>query len=295
MGELIKQGLLEPQVEDEERHLASLAVVQTDRILRRLAPQRKWLVLQFLQASSLISREAPIVDLYGADLREAKLCEYISQDDKFVAQACKDLRITADPSKYLRKSDLRNVLGGTDADLEYLVELLQHPASISANLASASLQEVVLISAYLRNATLSDTDLSGAYLLESDLILADLSDACLEGAWLEDAVLIAAKLNMANLNRVRLEGSVLVKAVLTKADLYEADLTEANLRQADLSGANLKDANLTRANLRNAKGVTQKQLERAATLEGATMPDGQKYEDKLKDKESRRKENSGHS
>jgi hypothetical protein len=38
-----------------------------------------------------------------------------------------------------------------------------------------------------------------------------------------------------------------------------------------------------------AKGVTQKQLEREAkTLEGATMPNGEKYEDWLKDKQSRR-------
>jgi uncharacterized protein YjbI with pentapeptide repeats len=65
----------------------------------------------------------------------------------------------------------------------------------------------------------------------------------------------------------------------------------ANLRYADLSGADLSDANLSQANLSNAvlvraTGITNKQLEKQAfTLEGATMPNGQKYEDWLKSKE----------
>lgn len=42
------------------------------------------------------------------------------------------------------------------------------------------------------------------------------------------------------------------------------------------------------AELREAKGVTQKQLEQQAkTLEGATMPNGLKYEAWLKDREGR--------
>jgi hypothetical protein len=40
------------------------------------------------------------------------------------------------------------------------------------------------------------------------------------------------------------------------------------------------------AELREAKGITQERLvQQARTLEGATMPDGHKYEDWLKDKE----------
>jgi hypothetical protein len=54
--------------------------------------------------------------------------------------------------------------------------------------------------------------------------------------------------------------------------LSGADLTHAVLNEADLEGANLS----------NAIGVTEEQLEE---LEGATMPNGQKYEDWLKDKE----------
>src|SRR5215212_9274418 len=63
-------------------------------------------------------------------------------------------------------------------------------------------------------------------------------------------------------------------------ELGGADLGDANLREADLSGANLSRANLSgadlsRADLNNAQGITNEELEQqAASLEGATMPDG---------------------
>jgi hypothetical protein len=45
-------------------------------------------------------------------------------------------------------------------------------------------------------------------------------------------------------------------------------------------------ADLRRANLSDASGVTNERLEQQAeSLEGATLPNGQKYEDWLKDKE----------
>jgi hypothetical protein len=55
------------------------------------------------------------------------------------------------------------------------------------------------------------------------------------------------------------------------------------------------EANLIRTNLRGAINWTEKQLSQAAYLDDATMPNGQKYEDWLKDKEGSGKdlENSG--
>ena len=50
-----------------------------------------------------------------------------------------------------------------------------------------------------------------------------------------------------------------------------------------MSGAILSGANLSGANLSGAVGITSEELEQQAkSLEGATMPDGQKYEDWLK-------------
>jgi uncharacterized protein YjbI with pentapeptide repeats len=47
-----------------------------------------------------------------------------------------------------------------------------------------------------------------------------------------------------------------------------------------LSGADLRGANLSRADLSGAKRISNEELEQEAeSLEGATMPNGQKYED----------------
>jgi hypothetical protein len=55
-------------------------------------------------------------------------------------------------------------------------------------------------------------------------------------------------------------------------------------RRLDLRDTDLQGAELLRANLQGAV-VTDEQLADARSLEGATMPNGQKYEDWFKDKE----------
>ena len=94
---------------------------------------------------------------------------------------------------------------------------------------------------------------------------------------------------------ISLRGADLSDAYLSDSrDLSGANLVGADLSGADLNGAELSDANLSGvylgdANLRGAKGVTNEQLAAARSLKGATMPNGQKYEDWLKSKN--RKEN----
>jgi uncharacterized protein YjbI with pentapeptide repeats len=73
-------------------------------------------------------------------------------------------------------------------------------------------------------------------------------------------------------------------AKLAGADLSEADLSFVNLQQADLQGADLQGADLQEANLRGAI-VTDEQLATCKRLVDATMPNGQKYEDWMQDKE----------
>jgi len=109
-----------------------------------------------------------------------------------------------------------------------------------------------------------------------------------------------ANLRRAYLPRATLQGgSSFAGAHLEVANLQEANLQENNFQEANLQGANLWKAILTRADLSNAnlKGakVTDEQLIQAKSLEGATMPNGQKYEEWLKDKEGRGEdgENSG--
>jgi Pentapeptide repeats (8 copies) len=128
----------------------------------------------------------------------------------------------------------------------------------------------------LSEIALFDAELSSAYLSD-----ADLSDAGLEGANLSFAILEKADLSRANLWRADLSG-----AGLSGANLRWADLAGANLSRALLYNADLSNANLIGADLSKAQGITNKELEyRAISLKGATMPNGQKYEDWLMSKD----------
>ena len=66
--------------------------------------------------------------------------------------------------------------------------------------------------------------------------------------------------------------------------LVGADLRGVDGRGAPLEGIDLRGANLGSANLREAVGL---RIVGAASLEGATMPNGQMYEEWLKDEEGR--------
>ena len=69
-------------------------------------------------------------------------------------------------------------------------------------------------------------------------------------------------------------------------DLTGAHLAAVNLTSANLKGANLRGAYMASANLTNAY-VSEKQLDSADSLKGATMPNGRKYENWLKIKRHR--------
>jgi hypothetical protein len=92
------------------------------------------------------------------------------------------------------------------------------------------------------------------------------------------ADLKGADLRGADLNSIDLEG-----ADLRGGDLRGANLSHTYLHQAHLEGANLQGADLRGAVLTDAK-VIEEQLAEARSLEGVTMPNGQKYEDWLKSK-----------
>jgi uncharacterized protein YjbI with pentapeptide repeats len=134
--------------------------------------------------------------------------------------------------------------------------------------------------------------LSGADLTSADLTYITLSNAALNGAFLDNADLRNAKLNGVDLGGAYLSGADLRDAKLSDASLVNAQLQrkdEFSLHGADLSGADLSGADLSGADLRSAAlsgaiGVTAQQLGMCKALAGATMPNGQKYEDWLEDK-----------
>ena len=93
-------------------------------------------------------------------------------------------------------------------------------------------------------------------------------------------------LDRAALQEVDAEGMDLSDTDLSRANLEGATLFGANLSGADLSNADLLGADLRGVNLSGAEGITNEELEQqAASLEGATMPNGQKYEDWLTSKD----------
>ena len=178
------------------------------------------------------------------------------------------------------------------------------------NLSGLRLDEVNVVGADLRGADLSHSVLHAAWLDEANLSEANLSNAGLSGvrfirtilrnANLSDAYADAAEFNLANLTNADLAGADFYGdlpevrnpenfpppkgALFTVANLRDADLSGTDLKHADFYRANLSGADLSGANLKNAN-VTEEQLEQADSLKGATMPNGQKYEDWLKDRQ----------
>jgi Pentapeptide repeats (8 copies) len=108
---------------------------------------------------------------------------------------------------------------------------------------------------------------------------------------------VETKFGTINLRGVVLRNANLWKAYLRKAYLREAylsraNLSEANLHGADLHGADLHEADMTGAYTLLSDGSKQiipneELVRQTSLLEGATMPNGQKYEDWLKDREGR--------
>ena len=143
-------------------------------------------------------------------------------------------------------------------------------------LSDGSLVNAYLGYSNLEGAFLADANLNGAFLQDAILVNANLRYTNMVGAILSDANLERAYLYKANLCGAQLDETNLEKANLSEVNLERADLWGANLEGANLTEANLEGANLTDANLEGAK-VKPVQLDEAASLEDATMPDGTVY------------------
>jgi uncharacterized protein YjbI with pentapeptide repeats len=155
-------------------------------------------------------------------------------------------------------------------------------------------EEAEMMDLEARIVGLSGADLRNAYLRY----------VFIEGAALDGAILENADLRNAQLRRIDLGGAYLSGADLSGAYLSEASLQNAQLQPNDelnLRGADLRGANLSGTNLYEATGWTEEQLTAAWSLEGATMPDGQRlrsaenpdgptFEDWLQDRENRQQD-----
>jgi uncharacterized protein YjbI with pentapeptide repeats len=271
MSTLLLEKDLRSSTEDNateaSKEARTLARARTLTVLTRLDGERRAQVVQFLYESGLLlAKGRPVVNLRGANLSGADLSGAILN--------VIDLSMTDLTRAKLVGADL------SGADLRW------------AHLSGAVLTQAILSEAALASADLSGSDLRGAILLNmANLGGANLSGADLRWALLPGALLMEADLSRADLSGAVLSGAILGSAVLSGAVLSGAILQHANLGLANLSGANLSEADLSRAylseaDLSGAEGITNEKLElQAYSLEGATMPNGQKYEEWLKDED----------
>jgi len=177
----------------------------------------------------------------------------------------------------------------TDGSLKgaYLIRPnLQGAELPDANLQEAILQEANLQRAFLFGANLQKVTLIEADLQGADLLAANLQEADLPGAKLQEAKLARSNMQKASLFRANLQEVELDQADLREANLQEADLQGAHLYQVKLQGANLLGTNLQEAllweaNLQGVRDLTDLQLVTAASLRGATMCDGSRYDGRL--------------
>jgi hypothetical protein len=148
-----------------------------------------------------------------------------------------------------------------------------------ANLQQANLYEANLVRANLRGAVLNQAHLGGAELSE-----ADLSNTKMFGVILDDTNLIDANLSGAILMDVggwRAAYGFPGPATIGRSYFFESlsGPKKTSLHKADLRRSDLTDAFIPVETLLSAE-----------SLEGATLPNRQKYEDWLKDQEGREEE-----
>jgi uncharacterized protein YjbI with pentapeptide repeats len=256
MNQLLLENDL--RASDEDSEVRTLARARTLTVLGRLDPSRKTALMQFLVEAELVQRvegRKPIIELSGADLSGADL-------------SGADLHGANLAEANLNHADLSSVW-------------MDNASLFKANLSHAKLGAAELRHVDLSSANLADADLSvkaGLDYLGKDYVEGPVAafapQALFTSANLSGADLSGVNLHKAQLSEANLSHAKLVGTTLSGADLTSADLTEANLTKANLSGASvypIKD-------MTNKRLVdTRKLEEQAASLEGATMPDGSKH------------------
>lgn len=271
-------GLAEEESED---HIPEVAQARTTAVLLSLDARHKRRPLKLIHELGLIKREDNVLDLTNAGLDHADLSELSLREAHLVGA---DLRVSDLSGADLSKSDLTEAdLRGADlrrANLGNTIltraNLLPYDERDPERLSPHRLQKTDLRDETLspRKLTMRDSRITIQkgrehwWPVVTELTVSNLRHAVLQNTQLDNACLGGADLSYADLR----------EAILTKATFLRANLKEADLRAAKLSEANLRGAYLRGANLSEATGITNRELEKvAASLEGATMPDGSKH------------------
>jgi uncharacterized protein YjbI with pentapeptide repeats len=264
---MLEEGLLGSKEGDT---VFTLAKARTTTVLAQFDGEHNQSVTRFLSDSGLL-RELPL--LAKTALPDAKLHKAVLENVNLADTNLKGANLTDAVLVNADFSTEEKVGGGTQTTTADLPKAdLSRATLLGANLSGCLLKEATLTEATLQSAILRGADLQGA----------DLSHASLQGADLSPATVSGYPPGLLPKDPTNLTDADLSHAALQGANLSSAVLQNANLTNADITLANLKDANLSDADLSDATGWTIEQLTAARSLEGATMPNGQKYEEWIK-------------
>jgi uncharacterized protein YjbI with pentapeptide repeats len=189
----------------------------------------------------------------------------------------------SDEVRTVARAQTLTVLRRLDSDRKLIVLRFLFESSLLSiiNMDDAELSGIRYINLRPREAN----DLKSLILQYADLTHADLENLQMEHGSLYDSnlsfsTLINLIVSSSNLNNVNLSHAIVSNtdfsnSLFVGADLSSADLSNVILRNTDLSNAILSGAELDNVDLSGAK-VTCKQLARAKSFKGSSMPDGSK-------------------
>jgi uncharacterized protein YjbI with pentapeptide repeats len=290
MTELIMtHNLGSTKSDNDDRGVRVAARARTLTLLGRVDGNRAGRVLHFLYESDLINRDRCVLSLYGANLKQADL-HGINLKGAHLRGA--DLQGANPPTAEDSLIEARiQELRFLDAFAALVVMGLAGGVGYAPNLGEHDLGGPDLEEVDLEGANLQGANLKGTLLSRANLFGANLQGVCLQGASSSKIRPLASILPILGTDLTEQMTDRREKGFrerLNRLKLEAPNLEEANLEWANLAGADLFGANLKGANLEKATGITARDLQvQANSLEGATMPSGQKYEDWLKDQESR--------
>jgi len=220
--------------------------------------------------------------------QDEALQAYLDQMSQLLADPERPLRRArpGDTLSMLARARTLTVLQRLESGLHKgsVVQFLYEAGLITKDNVVVELRGADLGKANLTDAELKGASLRGAYLARANLRLAKLSKADLRDTKLFGAILSLAKLDGANLSAAVLMGDARSTPVQRISAIDKYTLGGVGPKNADLSYADLSGANLTNAY------ASEKQLDSAESLRGATMPNGRKYEGWLKIKRHRDRE-----
>jgi uncharacterized protein YjbI with pentapeptide repeats len=286
----------------EGDEVRTLARARTLTVVAKLDGERKRSVVQFLYEAGLINKDGGIIALRAVDLREADLSGAVLSEANLSGANLREADLSGAVLSGARLSGA-NLSGANLSNAVLIGALLLESVLEGANLSETNLYEAKLTNhTTLNGANLKDAYLRDAYLAGAGLSRADLSGADLRGAYLAGATFEYAKLRDASLVQTylgRKEGGPgdydfmlgEQKAYFEMLTLLGTPIIPNDLEYEPGNYTqklpNFSMADLTEADFTGATADTEvlEALREAEHLAGATIPNGQKYEDWLKSKD----------